>query len=29
MKKHLVDSLYKINDEILLKNWINKINPKK
>ena len=27
--KHLENSLYKINDEILLTNWINKINPKK
>ena len=28
-KKHLENSLYKINDEILLMNWINKINLKK
>ena len=28
-KKHLENSLYKINDEILRTNWINKINPKK
>ena len=28
-KKHLENILYKINDEILLTNWINKINPKK
>ena len=26
-KKHSENSLYKINNEILLKNWINKINP--
>ena len=28
-KKHLENSLYNIKDEILLTNWINKINPKK
>ena len=27
--KHFENSLYKINDEILLTNWVNKINPKK
>ena len=29
LKKHFENNLYKINDEILLTNWINKIIPLK